>query len=584
MFNRDPFPSYAQASKFNHQHFTQYFPNSKLLPVYNQPGEVQQISKPQQVHRPYISQNRQYFYQNRPYSSQNYNQQTSTFGYNNFQKAQHQQSIPLRHVQYGNAYMPTSKFDNYHRSQPYKTSKQADYSKSKNASLESQLFHKLKDFGNNVYSVFLMEKDLDLASVTPHRNKEMHRLFNALNKPQIDIEITETIKMHQLKVKEAAQNLTKESINLAIEMYKENTAKILRDINVLIAGKLKSIPNAVNVVNYIKPNLFKRRLTKEIFPKVVDAINKLINDLNSKLFPVKQKSKESSTILPTVVAITLNNVNNDVAMPMDSDSKQNENRKRKNIKAQDKYAFLSSEEEDFHANKRISKSKISQSISSFPSMTVQPSTSTLQQNMSNNIEPQSSNIDLDDETNPLLTQENLIHNVVSTVEDYFTSYSTYTSNKMLLPTISNPPDVPLVTSLNIKNKEACISLINICRCIYQNSKPNYSILTFHSDTDITLPKTHLSIKVSPHNINTFEQNIVPKDFLFIYELLLTSHNFASFKDCIQKFISWAHGKNVPFMITIPSVLSTQMKECLNNIELTKITRPFPVNASTSEKS
>jgi hypothetical protein len=292
---------------------------------------------------------------------------------------------------------------------------------------------------------------------------------------------------------------------------------------------------------------------------------------------------------------TVNVVHNNTVLPsfneIDMSVKLPETRKRKNVNADHNLdnTVLTKEYEEISTKKRtLLKSRSASSISSIgvhdPLLSILNSTSSVTQ------------IDLDEVSAPQTTSSQSkipiskqfkfkhLHNNVQTVTESFSLYKSFIPEDQATVDIAKPPDTPPTIYLNNSTKESCNNVIVTSKNVYENSLPQYSLITLHGNDDINLPLSHLAIQVSPYKLQTNQQNIIPKDFLFMYELLLTERNFDQYKESIKSFSEWAKERNVPIMFTVPATHSLMLQECLCETILKDIQRPFHQSASISVQS
>jgi hypothetical protein len=81
------------------------------------------------------------------------------------------------------------------------------------------LFHAVKDHANNLYSLHLMRKDLELSVSSPQKNKEFYRIKNALNRTQVLLQNPENIKSQYRKLDQVTLDLTSENMKVALSEY-----------------------------------------------------------------------------------------------------------------------------------------------------------------------------------------------------------------------------------------------------------------------------------------------------------------------------------------------------------------------------
>lgn len=556
MSTNPPRQLYAQVSRFQGNHLQEYYENPKRFPLHNQTGYINVHQHPN-----YFSNSTNGYYNNPPTSvnqslSNNHsppkmNQPTSFQSRHAQQPQQYYQYLQnprAANISYMRPVKNNSRISNIREMHPQMYMQQRN-----SMSPGSLLFKHLKDYGNNMYSLFLHEIDLKNLTVNPSKSKEVNRVLDTLNKVQIDVQRTSNIKNQERKVRDCAIDLSTQNITLAIAMYKEKAAQILQDIDKIMASKLKYIPTATKVLNYIKPNFSKRRLYNEIFPKIFSEISNLIAELNEKHMPPQGSMPTPMAIEinanPTVIVnapLLSNELPLDKEKEIEMQTTVPENRKRKN-----KIAPI------------IPKSKSTSSIDS-------------------------TGVDIDSEhsskryanTKRICKPNITENNTVNTLEESYTLYKTYAPTGQILPEFANPPDVAIKTSLtNQMTSDAEIHLITSCTEASVDS--NFSLVTLQSKGNTSIPKCHLSIQIYPDSIDINNLNSIPQNNQFVYELLLIDDTLAYYKHRLSTFIKWAVERNAPFIITIPEILSTDLKESLEDILIDEICRPFIPVASTS---
>lgn len=460
----------------------------------------------------------------------------------------------------------------------------------------TRLFHLLKDYANNAYSLHLMDIDSELAESSPKRRKEYFHIMNSLSYAQTSLKPTENIKLQLKNVETAALKLSSESIKLSIEVYKAKSDEILDNINALVQSKIKYIPFSSKVINYVKPNLSKRRFSSQIIPKVVSDVENLISKLSkhpSMLQNTEQKLEvpkrnlipmcddkacdKNLTIVLTNTGVRNVHSNRDL-LPEKASSIQNmevnvlESRKRKI-----KIPTLPPINDNIVLTKRGSKLHKSSSTSSIPKI-LQSHTST----------PNVDGFDVDIDSSPKPDSSRLaspkpetsykfkhLHNKVKTAEEAYTTYKTYAPFSQVLPSFSDPPDMCRLGILSEHTSESMVvNIQEICHDAHNNSFPDYSLLTLHSRGHENFPKTHISVKMNPMAMKNPTLNIIPKNLNFVYEVLLLDHTFLDYKEYLPAFISWIIEKNSKVMFTVPELYFTELDSLLPHLSLCEISRPF----------
>jgi hypothetical protein len=86
----------------------------------------------------------------------------------------------------------------YHNTKP---SKQLfNYRREHQESLDGKLFRAIKEYANNLYSLFLMEMDVKLSVNSPKRGREYYRIWNSLSNTQVVIRNYEEVKIQKRKL------------------------------------------------------------------------------------------------------------------------------------------------------------------------------------------------------------------------------------------------------------------------------------------------------------------------------------------------------------------------------------------------
>jgi hypothetical protein len=167
------------------------------------------------------------------------------------------------------------------------------------------------------------------------------------------------------------------------------------------------------------------------------------------------------------------------------------------------------------------------------------------------------------------------HNIVNTVTEAFQQYKSFAPVQQKLPSIANSPDSPKVLNIhNNMNADASLTFITTCAETNISSDQNYSLVTLHSETQSSLPKSHLAIQISPYFIQSNQLNIIPKENRFILELLLLDNDFLGYKNQLSTFCSWAESRGTPILITVPVKYESDLHQHIPQIVLSEIQRPF----------
>lgn len=423
----------------------------------------------------------------------------------------------------------------------------------------SRLFFCIKSYANNLYSSGLMQLDLETATSAPNRRSEYFRIFSALNKTQVNSNITTGISEQRKKVQEAVIKLTQENMALAVEEYKSISDSLMNEILRLVAGKIKYIPQCNKVMNYVRPQMLKRRLSEKLIPIVTTAINDLIVDLNNRHSQINSPNDHMevlSTVTELAPKITAN-----PSIEVEMDKSLHENRKRKNLNS---FQRSHLEEEDaLHVKKRtVASSSRFRRASSIPNISSSTESLVI-----------SSNIDV---STPI--QNTVVH----TVAEAYTCYKSFAPASQVLPLFSNAPDTPTMAAISHNlSSSAEEKLITMCKNSSKSSQDHYSLVTFHNKGTATFPKTHLTIHVSPIHFITNRQDIIPNDCKFVYEVLLFDSSVKDFKDSLRSFVTWAQSREAQYFFTVPVALCGELLQCLPSLSLVETQRPFQEEASFS---
>jgi hypothetical protein len=197
------------------------------------------------------------------------------------------------------------------------------------------------------------------------------------------------------------------------------------------------------------------------------------------------------------------------------------------------------------------------------------------------------NVDFDAETSktqPKKTAKRLcdtqhVYNIVNTMQEAYTQYSTFQPKEQALPDLANPPDKPNTTIFNSNtNTDMVLNVLTACEETNLNSSPKHSLVTLHSKGDVNLPKCHLAIEIIPNLITSEILDNFCKEHQFILEILLLNDSFVHYQDHLQILLNWARQRNTPILFTVPTQYSTDLQRTVD-IELVSIKRPFQLENS-----
>lgn len=498
----------------------------------------------------------------------------------------------------------TSPSHNYPRSN-YLNSP-ANYSNHRQGSPGSQLFYSIKDYANNLYSLHLME--FDMAENVPKRRREFQTLYNVLSFAQTNVKPTDGINLQRTNVENAISHLIQENIKLSLEQYKAKLAEILTNINRLLKLKIKYLPSATTVINYVKPNMSKRRFCDKIMPKVVAAVEELITSLSQNFqsslatgmeINDNWRSKNITSCPKYPLTVTVNNTGNRVisvhSTPVACDS-LTENKlndcwtvvEQRKIKSND--VDMSHKSSDTRKRKCRNDTLLNRIVSSDDEIMSKKKPILLVDSVAitkKSVPSEDSeipiNVDLDatsadvglDPTNEIS------HCVVHTMTEAYTQYKSYAPVDQKLPILASPPDTSskliLNTDLSTDNK---LSFILQCTETNLNSNPDYSLISFYNNEAISLPKSHLSIKFTPNVLKDEMQNIIPDENRFVFELILDENSYSKFHPHLNDFAEWAKGRNAPYIFTVPMIFADDLQQGAVVTLLHEIERPFRKEAST----
>jgi hypothetical protein len=182
-------------------------------------------------------------------------------------------------------------------------------------------------------------------------------------------------------------------------------------------------------------------------------------------------------------------------------------------------------------------------------------------------------VDLDESTSSS-------YHVVNTISEAYTMYKSYAPVDQIIPLLSSPPDsaskVMLTKEMSTNNQ---LQLLLMCAETNLSADSKYSLISFYCNENISLPQSHLCIKVSPDVIKENGQNIIPEEHLFVYEVILDEDMYPLFQPYLNTLADWAKSRKAPIIFTIPTILSENLQQDVLNSLLHEIQRPFQQDAS-----
>jgi hypothetical protein len=461
----------------------------------------------------------------------------------------------------------------------------------------TQLFHALKDYANVLYSLLLMKMDYQMAESSPKRRKDYYLILNSLSHVQTNVKPTDEIRLQMKNVETAITKLTQENLKLSVEQYKAKSLEILQEINSLSKLKIKYLPLANKIMNYVKPNMQKRRFSSEIIPQVSSEIEKLVTEL-SQFVPhqstlihkmetstaSQEKQQRNVDVLKSNFTIVVsgegcrNVISGPPALATDKLLSQDapememcntETRKRKK-ESRPKDACKNEKPLKMHLREKI----LIKSVSNPSIFTPTPSPINTPQE-----------VDLDD--TPCLQKTTFqvtdINNCVKTAQEAYTTYRTYSPISQTLPELSNPPDTARLAILSEHISPTMKQNVHdVCSDIQTNSFPKGSLLTFHSRGHKNFPKTHVALKVTPTALSSNDiLDVIPANSNFVFEILLFDHTFRDYKNHLCDFVTWATLREADLLFTIPEMYFIELQTMLPTLNLIETARPFQAALCTS---
>jgi hypothetical protein len=403
---------------------------------------------------------------------------------------------------------------------------------------KDSIFNLLRNYGNNLYSILVTEKDLQCNEVTPHVQKEMMHIRKSLIRPQINLANISILRSQQSIVDQAILAVVRENLKLSLETYRQYSNEIDEKIHAQINPRLRYVPTSTRIFNYIKPKLSTNRFSSEILPQVQQKLEEFISALNNKLVNVRTVS---TTQIPMDTQVSMNNLDPVGFRTMVDGSTQtdNFNKRKQNITFSDNDTSI----EAVLIDSDQSRSEPAIVTANFAK---------------------------------LHRQEEV--NTVHTVQEAFTNYQTVVPCKTPIPQCKKPPTNPPIYELSVP---ANPDLLHTITDVDLSLTPAYGFITLFTQNCIELPPSHIAIRIHPSSISDDHLSQIPPGGNYVYELLLIGKSYGDYKTIIPIFIEWCQRRNAPFFITGPSANIPDIKEQLSCLSPKEIPRPFQVEASSS---
>jgi hypothetical protein len=399
-----------------------------------------------------------------------------------------------------------------------------------------------------------MQMDLNVAEKTPKQLKEVFRVKNSLNVIQVSVKLNDSIRKQRKNVDMAVTQVTIENTKLAVLYYEAKAAEISNDIQKLLNAKLKFIPSSDKIMNYVKPNMRKRRFSEQILPKVTTQMKVLIDSLRSQYQRIQTNLTNQLVDHPTTANVRENLAPDTLEMNINV-ARQPE---IPNMDVEDNWTLV-----ECRKRKNVRNPSITPTAS----------------------DDEHTNITKDNDPQPPKHNYKFkrLTNKVRTASEAFITYKTYAPQSLVLPIMSNPPDSPRLTviseQLTTMGKQ---HLENICAETEQNSEPNYSLITFHNGSHENFPKTHICTKISPTILsNNSLLDTIPKEVNFVYELLLMDNGFINYKSYLPNFVAWVNNRRGSLIFSIEEKYFPELNSLFPNLVLHEISRPFQENPCAS---
>jgi hypothetical protein len=413
----------------------------------------------------------------------------------------------------------------------------------------SKLFYLLRDYANNYYSILLMKMDLTTGSQTPKCKNESYRVRNSLSQAQIFPNCTNEIKQQQKIVELATINLIMENIKLSLELYNAKAREIVAEIDTIALSKLKFIPSSVKIMNYVKPQMLKRRFSKDLTSLVHKELDRFIGILSDNFF-------KSNVQAQHLTSSTITNI------PMEADERDCEWIQVTHKRGERKDVAM-----DAEAAIRADSRKRKSNMVTSPNADIQFS------------------VDLD-VPSPITLSSKIPkhgHIVSETVDEMFSEYQTLMPVNQTMPALASPPDKPKTAVLapNMSSDNMMYTMTT-CQEINISSDPNHSLITIHHKTTLNIPKCHIALELSKMGSSLPQLDYIPSKSRFVYELLIVEDNLSSFQDYITEFVRWSQEREAPILFTLPKALVNDLKHFLVDMEMRveELQRPFHQSLST----
>jgi hypothetical protein len=437
-----------------------------------------------------------------------------------------------------------------------------------NTSPGSVLFFHLKNYTNNLYSYELMKLDINLNGESPRKTKEFFRVLDSLNRTQVQLKKSEASKKQWLKLECLAHQLCVESTRLALIDYESKKDEILCEIHRCFSQNIKYIPSHGKIINYVLPNMRKRRFFEQIFPLVSKEMDMFLHDLCRRMG--YQITPEKGMHLPNKAAAT------NPKCPLLSINAQeatiNTNQHSRHSSISSLHATIEITEDapmDLSIEDSNNKRKRPRDTSSNISYSPCSSIADISRNQNDNSisSPRcSNNRDKSKRTNR-----------IRTVEEAYTKLKTFAPSNHQLPTLAKVSDTADLAILNEKNTSEMDVLSK--ETLMKNaslSAPHYSLVTLHGEEHQNVDiLSHVKVKISTNTLENLHMlNKFPLETNILYELYLTNETYKHFRHSLLNFVINAEHINFPFIVTVPAEKGQDITELLGHINLQEINHPF----------
>jgi hypothetical protein len=410
----------------------------------------------------------------------------------------------------------------------------------------TMLFSELKNYANNLYSLKLMQLDLQRNMATSQKSKEHKRILESLNRSQVQLRNPDITKAQWTKIECLTRQLCEENTRLASLEYESKKDEIFSVIQKLLTKTIKFIPSYQRIINYVTPNMRKRRFFDLIHPEICQDIERLINNLceehhfqtTSERGMHHPNLSSKSQVPPTLPHRNLHNPLRESHephenSPMDLNNFQTKNGKKRTRDVNSDISYSPSSSLDDVSSTRISRSH---------EKAKRPYT-----------------------------------NNVNTVEEAFTKMKTFASHPLDQPTLSKAPDTPDTSILTENNSEAMDNELKITLAVSSTiSLPHHSLVTLHGEKHEKLNLiSHVTIQITPQTLSNLTiLNKLPLESNILYEIFLTNETFSKFQNSLADFLCNAKLVNLPFILTIPEAKIPNISQLSSEFNLHEIDHPF----------